>query len=180
MSDPTQFIVNFWAVHRLLIHEGIIATGRDLLSQSPCSLNSYSDKYKRTYTMQMFDSVDSNFISNHINSLSKSCHSTSLPNLIRPVLITTRKTSKTNYELAVFYDTQGIGESTLAELIKAKRTSNETFESDELSAFFWQLADFFILSGSRNSEYLDISPINIYCKIDGFYGYNFFLSNYGR
>jgi hypothetical protein len=36
----------------------------------------------------------------------------------------TRKASKTAYELAVFYDTQGIGELTLAELIKAKRESN--------------------------------------------------------
>ena len=25
-----------------------------------------------------------------------------------------------------------------------------------------------------------MNPLNIYCKIDGFYGYNFFLSNYGR
>lgn len=109
MSDPTQFIVNFWVVHRLLSHEGILFTGKDLLSQSLCSLHSYSDKFKRTYTMQLFDSVDSDFVSHQINSLSKSCHSTSLPNLIRPILITTRKSNKTNYELAVLYDTQGMG-----------------------------------------------------------------------
>ena len=37
-----------------------------------------------------------------------------------------------------------------------------------------------MLCTKNNSEYLDINPLNIYCKIDGFYGYNFFLSNYGK
>ena len=37
-----------------------------------------------------------------------------------------------------------------------------------------------MLSAKNNSEYLDINPSKIYCKLDGFYGYNFFLANYGR
>ena len=74
--------------------------------------------------MQLFESVDADFISSKLNALAKSTHSASLPNLIRPCLMSTRKASKTAYELAVFYDTQGIGELTLAELIKAKRESS--------------------------------------------------------
>lgn len=54
MSDPTQFIVNLWVAHRLLIHEGVFATGRDLITQAPSSLHSYTDKFKRAYTMQLF------------------------------------------------------------------------------------------------------------------------------
>ena len=27
---------------------------------------------------------------------------------------------------------------------------------------------------------MDLHPLNIYCKLEGFYGYNFFISNYGR
>lgn len=109
MSDPTQFIVNLWVTHRLMAHEGVFASGRDFVTSLPCSLHTYSDKFKRTYTMQLFDSVDSDFISNKLNSLAKSAHSASLSNLIRPAFLTTRKSNKTNYELAVFYDTQGIG-----------------------------------------------------------------------
>ena len=113
MSDPTQFIVNLSTAHRLLQNEGIIATGKDFMSNKACSLHSYSDKFKRTYVMQLFDSVDSDFVSNKLNSLAKCSHSTFLPNLIRPCLLSTRKSSKTSYELAVFYDNQGIGELTL-------------------------------------------------------------------
>jgi len=94
------------------------------MTGQPCSLHSYCDRFKRTYTMQLFDSVDSDFVSSKLNSLAKSSHSSSLPNLIRPCLLSTLKASKGVYELAVFYDTQGIGELTLAELIKAKRESN--------------------------------------------------------
>ena len=36
------------------------------------------------------------------------------------------------------------------------------------------------LSARGASEYLDLSPLNILCKIDGHYGYNFFISNFGR
>ncbi len=94
MSDPTQFIVNLSTVHRLLIHEGVIAMGRDFLTQKSCSIHSYVDQHKRTYTMQLFDSVDSDFVSNKLSSLAKSSHATSLPNLIRPCILTTRKTAK--------------------------------------------------------------------------------------
>lgn len=57
MSDPTQFIVAFSVAHRLLKHEGILGTGKDLITNSTCSLHSYTDKFKRTYIMQLFDSV---------------------------------------------------------------------------------------------------------------------------
>ena len=124
MSDPTQFIVNLSTAHRLLQHEGIIGTGRDFMTGHSCSLHSYIDQFKKIYTMQLFDSVDSNFVSNKLSSLAKSSHSTSLPNLIRPCLLSTRKASKTAYELAIFYDTQGVNSLTLSELIKAKRSSN--------------------------------------------------------
>ena len=97
MSDPTQFIVNLSTVHRLLQPEGIIATGKDFLTNHPCSLHSYTDKFKRTYVMQLFDSVDSDFVSNKLNSMAKCTHSTSLPNLIRPCLFSTRKASKNSY-----------------------------------------------------------------------------------
>lgn len=114
MSDPTQFIVNLSTAHRLLQHEGLIGVGKDFMTNHPCSLHSYSDKFKRTYTMQLFDSVDTDFVSSKLSSLAKSSHSSSFPNLIRPCLLSTRKASKTAYELAVFYDTQGIGELNLA------------------------------------------------------------------
>ena len=113
MSDPTQFIVNLSTVHRLLQHEGLIGAGRDFMTNQPYSLHSYSSNFKRTYTMQLFEAVDSTFVSSKLNSLAKSAHSSSLPNLIRPCLLSTNKSSKTSYELAVFYDTQGIGELTL-------------------------------------------------------------------
>lgn len=109
MSDPTQFIINLAPAHRLLTHEGILALGSDFITQVPSSIHAYSDKFKRTYTMQLFEGVDSDFASSKLNSLAKSSHSASLPNLIKPVFLTTRKTNKTQYELAVFYDTHGIG-----------------------------------------------------------------------
>ena len=59
MSDPSQFVTNLSVAHRLLQHEGIIAKGRDLLTNVPCSIHSYTDKFKRSYTMQMFDTVES-------------------------------------------------------------------------------------------------------------------------
>lgn len=42
------------------------------------------------------------------------------------------------------------------------------------------MADFLFLSARGSAEYLDLSPINILCKIDGYYGYNFFVTNFGR
>ena len=64
--------------------------------------------------MQLFDSVDSDFVSSKLNSVVKATHSTFLPNLIRPSILATRKINKNGYELAIFYDNQGIGELTLA------------------------------------------------------------------
>ena len=32
----------------------------------------------------------------------------------------------------------------------------------------------------NNTEYLNLNPLNILCKIDGLYGYNFFLANFGK
>ena len=84
------------------------------MTNNSCSLHSYSDKFKRTYVMQLFDSVDSDFVSNKLNSIAKYTHSTSLPNLIRPCLLSTRKSSKTSYELTILYDNQGLGDLTLA------------------------------------------------------------------
>ena len=97
MSDPTQFIVNLSTVHRLMQHEGMIGIGKDFMTGHPCSLHSYCDKFKRTYTMQLFDSVDSDFVSSKLSSVAKCSHSTSLPNLVRPCFLATRKTSKTSY-----------------------------------------------------------------------------------
>jgi len=97
MSDPTQFVVNLSTAHRLLHHEGIMGTGRDFMTNVPCSLHSYSDRFKRSYVMQLFDGVEADFVTKKFNSIAKSAHSTSLPNLIRPAFITSRKTNKSSF-----------------------------------------------------------------------------------
>lgn len=65
-------------------------------------------------------------------------------------------------------------------MIAEKKKHDEKFETEEITAFFWQVADFLFLSARGTTEYLDLSPLNFLCKIDGYYGYNFFLSNFGR
>ena len=95
MSDPTQFVVNFSTAHRLLHHEGIMGTGRDFMTNAPCNLHFYSDRFKRIYVMQLFDGVEADFVTKKFNSIAKSAHSASLPNLIRPAFMTSRKTNKT-------------------------------------------------------------------------------------
>ena len=37
-----------------------------------------------------------------------------------------------------------------------------------------------MMSVNNNAEYINLSPLNIICKIDGYYGYNFFISNFGK
>jgi hypothetical protein len=37
-----------------------------------------------------------------------------------------------------------------------------------------------MMSVKNNTEYLNLNPLNIFCKIDGLYGYNFFISNFGK
>ena len=36
------------------------------------------------------------------------------------------------------------------------------------------------MSVKNSVEYLNLLPLNILCKIDGYYGYNFFISNFGK
>ena len=117
MSDPTQYLVNLSTAHRILQHEGVIGVGRDFMTGTPCTLHYYVDRFKRNYVMLMFEGVDADFVSNKLNSVAKSAHSASLPNLIRPSFFTTRKINKAAFELTIFYDTQGLGELTLAQII---------------------------------------------------------------
>ncbi len=97
MTDPTQFVVDLANVHRVLTHEGLLGTGRDFLTRQPCSISIYSDKFKRNYIMQLFEAVDSDFVSNKITSMSKTVHSNFISNLLRMVFMSTRKTSKGYY-----------------------------------------------------------------------------------
>jgi hypothetical protein len=97
MSDPTQFIVPLPIAHRLLAHEGLLATGRDLFSGAACSLHSYSDICKRTYVMQLYDALDPEALSGKLNALAKFSHSAFLPNVVRPAFMSTRKSQKNSY-----------------------------------------------------------------------------------
>jgi len=97
MSDPTQFMVSLPIVHNLLKHNGIVGIGYDLMTDQKCSIHQYTDKYKRTYTTQLFDSVDSDFVSSKLNSIAKYSHSLFISNVIRPAFMSTRKTQKTEY-----------------------------------------------------------------------------------
>ena len=47
--------------------------------------------------MQLFETVDADFVSNKLSSIAKSTHSNSLPNLVRPCLLATRKSTKLAY-----------------------------------------------------------------------------------
>jgi hypothetical protein len=109
MSDPTQFIVPLAVAHRLMAHEGIVAVGRDYFNGTQCSLHSYVDICKRTYVMQLYDALDPDLLSSRLNALAKYSHSAFLPNVVRPVFMSTRKSQKASYELAIFYETTGIG-----------------------------------------------------------------------
>ena len=97
MSDPTQFIVNLSLAHRLMQHQGVIGTGKDLLSGTRCALHSYCNPFDNTYVVQTFDAVDTDFVSCKMNALAQSTHSAFVPNIIRPCLFTTRKSSKSLY-----------------------------------------------------------------------------------
>lgn len=97
MSDPTQFIVPLNVAHRLLTHEGLVATGRDLFTTATCSLHSYSDSYKKTYVMQLYDALDPDTLSSKLNALARFSHSAFLPNVVRPAFMSTRKSQKTSY-----------------------------------------------------------------------------------
>lgn len=72
--------------------------------------------------MQLFESMDSEAISGKVSALAKYSHANYLPNVVRPLFLSTRKTTKTSFELAVFYETSGMGEMTLEELIAAKKS----------------------------------------------------------
>ena len=113
MSDPTQFIVSLPTAHALLKHQGIIGVGYDSITDNKCSLHQYTDQYKRTYVTQHFDSIDSDFVSNKLNSIAKYSHSLFISNIVRPAFMSTRKTQKTAYELVIFYDTTDLGELSL-------------------------------------------------------------------
>ena len=109
MCDPTQFIVPLPIAHRLMTHEGIIAIGRDFFTENQCSLHGYTDIFKRNYVMQLFDGLDPDTLSAKMNAIAKYSHSSFLPNVVRPTFMSTRKSQKIAYELAIFYETTGIG-----------------------------------------------------------------------
>lgn len=71
--------------------------------------------------------MDSEAISSKVSALAKYSHANYLPNVVRPLFLSTRKATKTSFELAVFYETSGIGEMTLEELIAAKKSHGEKF-----------------------------------------------------
>ena len=77
--------------------------------------------------MQLFESMDSEVISGKLSALARYSHANYLPNVVRPLFLSTRKATKTAFELAVFYETSGIGEMTLEELIAAKKSHGEKF-----------------------------------------------------
>lgn len=103
MSDPTQFIVNLHTVHRLMHHQGLLSVGCDRSSGQNYTLHSYTDDYKKNYVMQLFDSLDPDAVSNKLSAMTKYSHSLFVPNVIRPVFVSTRKNSKNTFELSVFY-----------------------------------------------------------------------------
>lgn len=71
--------------------------------------------------MQLFDGLDPDTLSSKMNAIAKYSHSAFLPNIVRPTFMSTRKSQKTAYELAIFYETTGVGELTLEQLITAKK-----------------------------------------------------------
>lgn len=108
MTDPTQFMIEHSILHRILTHEGLLGKGRDFLTGKPCSLHYYADKYKRNFVMQLFEGVDSDFLSNKLNRMAKAGHSNFVSNIIRPSMFSTRKTSKGFFDFSIFYDVTGI------------------------------------------------------------------------
>lgn len=67
MIDQNQFIADLASIHRVLRHEGVIGVGRDILTGLPCSLHSYTDRFGRSYIMQMFDKGDEDTINSKIS-----------------------------------------------------------------------------------------------------------------
>ena len=109
MSDPTQFIVNLPTIHRLMHHQGLLSVGRDRSSGQSYTLHSYSDDHKKNYVMQLFDSLDPDTVSNKLSALTKYSHSLFVPNVLRPIFMSTRKNTKNAFELSVFYETTSTG-----------------------------------------------------------------------
>jgi len=123
MTNPTQFILNLSTVHRLLQHEGLIGIGKDFITDQASTIHTYSDKFKRSYVMQLYDNIETDFLSSKLNSIAKSAHSTFVSNMLRPLFMCTRKSSNKSYELAIFYDLTGLGYTTLETVIQSKRNS---------------------------------------------------------
>ena len=128
MTDPTQFIVDQTYIHKILTHEGVLGKGRDFMGNKECSLHLYSDKFKRSYVMQLFEGVDQEFVSNKLTRITKSVHSYFMPNSTKVCFVSTRKNTKGLFDISVFYDATSIYGYSLEYIIKMKVKNKEKFE----------------------------------------------------
>lgn len=60
-----------------------------------------------------------------------------------------------------------------------KIKNEEKFEDEEILGFFWQIVDYIQQCGAQTGEYMEITPVNIFCKPQEYHGFNFFPNNFG-
>ena len=129
--------------------------------------------------MQHFDQVDQEFVSTKLTNLTKTSHSSYISNTTRVCFISTRKSQKNLFELNIYYNATGVYGYSLEYIIKMKAKNSEKFDDEEVLGFFWQMADFIQQCGQHTGEFMEITPVNVFCKPDEYYGFNFFPNNFG-
>lgn len=179
MFDSSQFLLPPGLIHRYFTHEGIIGKGRDFRTGTPCTLHLYTDPFsKRKYTMQLFENITTDFANSKIETLVKSTSGDSLPNYARVICLENRKTSKAA-ELAVLYDVGDLYGMSLENLLTIRIKNGEIFKEEEVVEFLSQILDTLYFGGTKHGEYLEVTPINVFFKVESKYKYRYFPNNFG-
>jgi hypothetical protein len=179
MYDSSQFLLPESVIQRYFSHEGIIGKGRDFLTGTSCTIHLYTDPMnKRKYAMQLYEDVSHEFMNNKIESLVRSVSAESVPNYSRVVLMASRKTHIA-IELSIMYDVSEFYGMSLENYLTLRIKNGEIFKEHEVLEFLSQVLDCIYFGGCKHGEYLELTPINIFCKLEGKYRYRYFPNNFG-
>ncbi len=178
MIDPGNFLVERNSLTFVMTHDGVLGFGRDYVCDLECELHSYTDVAERQYITQKFFSIPGELLEEKLHTIGKSTLYRYMPNIVRPTFMVADLVNQ-DYNLEIFYDVTDVGHLTLESLISKKREYKQKFSNEEIVSFFWEVADVLFLTCRKATEFLEVTPSNIFYKIAKHFGYKYFVANFG-
>lgn len=79
----------------------------------------------------------------------------------------------------MLYDVSDLYGMSLENLLTIRGKNGEIFKEEEVMEFLGQVLDAVYYGGSRHGEYLEVTPINVFFKVESKYQYRYFPNNFG-